>query len=207
MNEIFAMRLKLFRCLNGISQKALSECTGISVDTIRRYEKSRTSADVDTLTALSCVLNVPVDFLLGIEREDDYLKYRKECPSIGYLWTLIQKPDKEKRYCTLFFDPEREEFALPDSQWKPGPGRGIRTGRFKSAQTARQWVKDYAAGRPVFISVVKDHTDCIAWMHFGGFAIVEEGVFKFDLAPLVEYPEPPVRYEYVVAEEAAGSLV
>lgn len=58
-------RIKEMRRANGLTQKELGEKLNLLNSTISNYENGRSSPDVNTLYALSSVLNCSVDYLLG----------------------------------------------------------------------------------------------------------------------------------------------
>lgn len=61
------MLLREIREEMGFSQKELAKQMGVSPTNIYNYESGRTEPNIDTLIKLSKILNVSVDYLLGIE--------------------------------------------------------------------------------------------------------------------------------------------
>ena len=61
------MLLREIREEMGFSQKELAKQMGVSPTNIYNYESGRTEPNIDTLIKLSKILNVSVDYLLGLE--------------------------------------------------------------------------------------------------------------------------------------------
>lgn len=66
MSEIFAKRLKAERTYKGLTQEALSKMMGLSIGTLSGYERNYREPDFETVTSLSSILGVSVDYLLGL---------------------------------------------------------------------------------------------------------------------------------------------
>ena len=60
----FGKRLKKIRKDRGISQKRLSELTGISIQTISSYETGHSFPVIDYIYQIGLILNVSIDYLL-----------------------------------------------------------------------------------------------------------------------------------------------
>lgn len=63
----FRERLKKLRSDNNLSQRELSEKTGLSKSSINMYERGEREPGIETLVLLAAVLNVDVDYLVGKE--------------------------------------------------------------------------------------------------------------------------------------------
>lgn len=66
MSRIFAKRLKAERTARGLTQEALSKMIGLSIGTLSGYERNYREPDFETVTKLSNILGVSVDYLLGV---------------------------------------------------------------------------------------------------------------------------------------------
>ena len=59
------MRLKELRIQKGITQNAVAEMIGYSVESYARYEKGKREPDIKTLWKLADYFGVTVDYLIG----------------------------------------------------------------------------------------------------------------------------------------------
>ena len=66
----FRVNLKSSREAKGLTQSALAECTGLSLDGIRALEQGLRRPNGDTLRRLAAVLETSVDELLGVPSID-----------------------------------------------------------------------------------------------------------------------------------------
>ena len=64
-SDTIALRLKLLRQLFGLTQKELSEKSGISVSTISKYENGIPVPKINVMLRLARSYGVSVDFLAG----------------------------------------------------------------------------------------------------------------------------------------------
>lgn len=65
MSEVIGEKIKSLRKDNGLTQKKLSELTGISEISIRKYENGDRNPKIEALERIAEVLNVQVDYILG----------------------------------------------------------------------------------------------------------------------------------------------
>lgn len=63
---VFRHRLKQARLQKKLSQKELAEKVGVAISTVSRWESGRQSPDPDTVRHLAEVLDVSVNYLLGV---------------------------------------------------------------------------------------------------------------------------------------------
>ena len=63
----FCERLKAIRMESGMTQKAVCEKLGLSLNGYASYEQGRTEPNVETLKALCKLFEVSADYLLGLE--------------------------------------------------------------------------------------------------------------------------------------------
>lgn len=68
----FGQRLKSIRKLRGLTQKMLAERINKSVSAISGYELDAQIPPIDVLESMAVVLNVSLDYLVGIENADAY---------------------------------------------------------------------------------------------------------------------------------------
>lgn len=70
MKNTFAKNIKNLRKELGITQTELAQKIYINKSMISAYEKGTRMPSLDALISLSKTLNVSIDFLLGIQRDD-----------------------------------------------------------------------------------------------------------------------------------------
>ena len=71
-------KLKEIRENRGLTQKELADKIGVKSYIISNWEQKRTEPDIKALEDLSNVLNVSIDFLLGIEESKENNDLTKE---------------------------------------------------------------------------------------------------------------------------------
>lgn len=71
-------KLKEIRENRGLTQKELADKIGVKSYIISNWEQKRTEPDIKALEDLSNVLNVSIDFLLGIEESRENNDLTKE---------------------------------------------------------------------------------------------------------------------------------
>lgn len=76
-------QLKFFRKESGITQKQLSEMTGIAEITIRQYEAGKYKPKLENIRKISEALGVQVAALLDIDEADQALNPLLSIPSIS----------------------------------------------------------------------------------------------------------------------------
>lgn len=64
-----AMRLKLLRTEEGLTQNEVAERLGISQQTYSKYEKGTSNMDSDTLKKVCNLYGVTADYVLGISSQ------------------------------------------------------------------------------------------------------------------------------------------
>lgn len=85
--ELSGKRISDLRKKTGLSQTALSEKIGIHEKTIGKAERGINGLSVDNLVQLSSYFGVTIDYLVGIQNEDDD----------RYILSLYQQCPKERR--------------------------------------------------------------------------------------------------------------
>src|SRR5210317_40661 len=70
MSSILPIRIQELRKLNNLSRQQLAEKLFLSYDTIKKYELSDRTPDINTLIKIADFFEVSTDYLLG---RDDYL--------------------------------------------------------------------------------------------------------------------------------------
>ena len=63
--ETFSRRLKSLREERGMDQRQLAEASGVSLDSVKRYETGRNIPRADALMSMAQALDCSVDILLG----------------------------------------------------------------------------------------------------------------------------------------------
>ena len=139
--------IRNFRRKNDLTQEALAERLGVTYQSVSRWENGATYPDLELLPAISEVLSVTVDELLGIpqiEKEkravQAYDQLRRECAKRDY--------DAEK-IVTLLQDIRRN-YLDSESAWRPwveGNDRAFRDP--KVLPTARQLAEAYLERHPM----------------------------------------------------------
>lgn len=92
-------RIKLARELAGLTQEKLAEIIGVSRTAIVRWESGETDPTIDHLIAMTKVLKVSADYLLGTSGTDQVMSTLKEMAStLNKLVSNIQnKKGEEER--------------------------------------------------------------------------------------------------------------
>lgn len=62
----FPRRLRALRLSRGVSQRALSECCGMSKNMIQRYEKGLCRPSAESIAKIAGYLGVSVEDLMGL---------------------------------------------------------------------------------------------------------------------------------------------
>lgn len=65
-------RLRALRLQRGLTQKALARKINKSISAVSSYESNAQMPPLDVLESLSRVLNVSLDYLVGMERDNSY---------------------------------------------------------------------------------------------------------------------------------------
>lgn len=68
---MFSKRMRRLRKGRGLNQKELATEIGVSVDSVRRWERGQRSPDVETLCKMAEVLKTTVSYLSG-ETDDEF---------------------------------------------------------------------------------------------------------------------------------------
>ena len=74
MKNDFAEQLTLLRKRSGFNQDELAEASGVSIDTVRRWEGGKQEPRLGELKRIAAVLGVPVIQLIGDESERENLE-------------------------------------------------------------------------------------------------------------------------------------
>ena len=61
----FPIRLRKLRERRGMNRKALSECCGLSKNTVARYERGERTPDIEDATKIADFFEVSLDYLCG----------------------------------------------------------------------------------------------------------------------------------------------
>lgn len=69
----FGDRLKKLRQQEGLTQQQLADRLGVTKSVVSYYELQERYPSPDVLIKLSAIFHVSTDFLLGIERGDEYI--------------------------------------------------------------------------------------------------------------------------------------
>lgn len=93
--------LKYLRQKNGMSQKQLAECIGVSQQSVNKYENHAVEPDITTLKRMAEVFDTSVDFLIGhteVERKIESVEAhdlnRREAELIA-LWRALSESERE----------------------------------------------------------------------------------------------------------------
>ena len=142
-----------FRRKNDLTQEALAERLGVTYQSVSRWENGATYPDLELLPAISEVLSVTVDELLGmpqIEKEkravQAYDELRRECAKRDY--------DAEK--IVILLQDIRRNYLDSESAWRPwveGNDRAFRDPKVLPA--ARQLAEAYLERHPMNPHVLK----------------------------------------------------
>lgn len=73
MSENFSIRLKSLRTSHQISQKALGENIGLSMQAINEIEHGRRATTLEKLISIADYFDISIDYLVG--RSDDPRRY------------------------------------------------------------------------------------------------------------------------------------
>lgn len=77
MNNNFSQNLKYYRIKAGLKQNEMAEKLGISCSTYSRYESNIREPDIITIIAISDILKVNIDILVGKENtNENSLEYK-----------------------------------------------------------------------------------------------------------------------------------
>ena len=94
---IVASRIRQARVLAGLTQEKLAEIIGVSRTAIVRWESGETDPTMNHLIAMTKVLHVSADYLLGTDETDRVEKALMEMAStLEKLITEMQEKEKKK---------------------------------------------------------------------------------------------------------------
>lgn len=96
MSETFGTRLKKSRQEKGITQKELSAILHVSLSTVSMWENDKNIMDIKIAAEISDILDVSVDYLLGIEKGDGLPQFIKQ--KLGKLENIEAKDLKSQLY-------------------------------------------------------------------------------------------------------------
>ena len=82
---MFGIRLRLLRCLAGLTQAQLGEKLNVTAGTLGMYEQGRRMPSLSTIVEISEMFEVSCDFLLG----GSELSEKEECMEIMVLMFAI----------------------------------------------------------------------------------------------------------------------
>jgi len=82
---MFGKRIVELRKSRGLTQAELARSIGISRSALSLYEIEKREPDIETLSKLASLFEVPVGYILGNEHEIiDYANYTMDIPEFGY---------------------------------------------------------------------------------------------------------------------------
>lgn len=82
---MFGKRIVELRKRQGLTQAELAKAMGISRSALSLYEIEKREPDIETLSKLSSLFNVPVGYILGNEHEViDYANYTMDIPEFAF---------------------------------------------------------------------------------------------------------------------------
>ncbi len=82
---MFGKRIVELRKRQGLTQAELARAMGISRSALSLYEIEKREPDIDTLSKLASLFNVPVGYILGNEHEViDYANYTMDTPEFAF---------------------------------------------------------------------------------------------------------------------------
>jgi len=67
--EVLGDRIRLVRTSRDLSQEKLAEAANLTRESINRIEKGSLKAKLDTIAVIAGILNIPIDYLIGNEKE------------------------------------------------------------------------------------------------------------------------------------------
>ena len=67
--EILGDRIRLVRTSRDLSQEKLAEAANLTRESINRIEKGSLKAKLDTIAVIASILNIPIDYLIGNEKD------------------------------------------------------------------------------------------------------------------------------------------
>lgn len=112
----FAERLDGLMFEHNLNGKQLACVTGINSTTVTRYLNCKHVPSVKNLVILADYFNCSTDFLLGLEEENQSLKFKPQPPFKDRIVELV-------KYCNLSEYAFYKKFAIPESsyfEWKGG---------------------------------------------------------------------------------------
>ena len=81
---MFGKRIVELRKRQGLTQAELARAMGISRSALSLYEIEKREPDIETLSKLASLFNVPVGYILGNEHEViDYVNYTMDTPEFA----------------------------------------------------------------------------------------------------------------------------
>lgn len=93
----FNERLRCLRTQASLTQEQLSKLLGVSVMTIRNWESGAKQPSMQAIIALSDVLNISSDTLLGLRRDNEWspIPVSKAEATLLSNYRLLDKPGKQ----------------------------------------------------------------------------------------------------------------
>lgn len=67
--EVLGDRIRLVRTSRDLSQEKLAEAANLTRESINRIEKGSLKAKLDTIAVIADILNIPIDYLIGNEKD------------------------------------------------------------------------------------------------------------------------------------------
>lgn len=105
-------RIRLYRTESNLTQKKLSELTGIHEVTIRQYEANKYSPKMKNLEKIAVALNIPVNTLLGMDENNEMFKV------LSYFPSAVITEENGKQHFDFFNVKELRNYMLLNSKGK-----------------------------------------------------------------------------------------
>ncbi|MBO5969394.1 MAG: helix-turn-helix domain-containing protein [Clostridia bacterium] len=100
ISDNIGSRIKIYRKQSGFTQKTLAEKLYKSESTVRMWELGKSEPDIGTIVRLSEILNVPVELLLNVDKDN------------------LSEPDQVLRDVALYIQDHPAEPETPVQQLK-----------------------------------------------------------------------------------------
>lgn len=125
----FSEKLKEARKNAGLSQEQLAEKLCVSRQAITKWETGRGLPDVDNLKAVSSLLNVSIDYLLGEENESSLNEIKEKVDLEAYLLSNGARNKKDACVAEKFSDADHIYALIP-----------------RKKMNAKEWIADFIVG-------------------------------------------------------------
>ena len=195
--------IRNFRKKNDLTQEALADRLGVTYQSISRWENGNTYPDLELLPAISEVLAVSVDELLGIPQVE---KEKRALEAFDELRRACMKREYDADYIVALLRDIRRNYLDTDSAWRPwceGNGRVFRDP--KILPEVRLLAEAYLARHPMFPHTIQTMAEIEDEEHLEAF--LKRHTTSFDCSERVllfnrywrrgdaEHYEPERRYQ------------